>query len=400
MSISHHRSKQFFHRMKRVIFLLCFIVSSISVSPAQGTDTEELPSTLTHYPIVEGLRIPWGIVWGADNWLWITERFGRVSRINPETGEQKILLELKNVAYTLPKTPEFKKRIHNSGLLDIALDPKFLTNRFVYIFYAKHIKDSDYVMALSRFTYSPDTLTGEIVIYDKIPGFSEHDAGRMLFDPKGKLLLTTGDFYKFETPQDDKSPNGKILRINTDGSIPNDNPNPKSYVWAKGFRDPQGLAWGQNGKLYSSDHGPYIGDEINIIEKGGNYGWPDIYAKVDHKTEADFHTKHKTTEPIWYWTPTIAPGGIAYFNNPEYQSFHNSILVAFLKGARIIQLELDRTGTRVIQQSEHLKNEYGRLRSLCVAPDGRIFVTTSNADRKLDGVDVDDKIIVIIPPKD
>lgn len=385
--------------MNKVLLSLCVCILLTCVSKAQDTPGEENLSAITHYPVAEGLRIPWGIVWGPDNWLWITERFGRVSRINPETGEQKMLLHINNVAYTIPNTPEFKTRTHNSGLLDIALDPDFTKNKFVYLVYAKHIRDSDYVLTLSRFTYSPDTLTNEHILYDKIPGFSEHDAGRMLFDQQGKLLLATGDFYRFDTPQDDNSLNGKILRFNRDGTIPNDNPNPKSYVWAKGLRDPQGLAWGQHGILYNSDHGPYIGDEINIITKGGNYGWSDIYGKVDHTTEAEFHLKHNTTEPIWYWTPTIAPGGIAYYKNPHYRLFDNSILVAFLKGARIIQLELDGTGTKVIQQNEYLKNEYGRLRSLCVAPDGRIFVTTSNADKKPDALDVDDKIIVIIPPK-
>lgn len=386
--------------MKSLALFILLLLGAVSLSRAQGdTDADIIGVAITHYPIAEGLRIPWGIVWGPDNWLWVTERYGRVSRINPETGEQITLMILQNVAYTRPKTPEYLKRKHNSGLLDIALDPAFEKNHYIYLLYAKHVRDSSYVLNLSRFTYTPDTLIGEKIIFDKIPGFSEHDAGRLLFDSKGKLFITTGDNYQAQTAQDDKSLNGKLLRINTDGTIPEDNPNPKSYVWAKGFRDPQGIAWGRNGILYNSDHGPFIADEINVVHKLKNYGWPNIEGNINHKHEAVFDDSVHTDEPVWYWTPTLAPGGIAYFMNPDYPGFDNTLLVAFLKGARIIQLEFDKTGQKVIQQREYLKNEYGRLRSLCIAPDGRIFVTTSNADKRLDSHDEDDKIIVIIPPK-
>jgi glucose/arabinose dehydrogenase len=388
--------------MKYFALLIILFLGSIGAREAKTQSInvlDSIPFAITHYPIAEGLRIPWGIVWGPDNWLWVTERYGRVSRINPETGEQITLLRLGNVAYTSPISPEYKKFMHNSGLLDIALDPAFSTNHYVYLLYAKQKKDSSYVLNLSRFTYTPDTLTAEKIIFDKIPGFTEHDAGRLLFDQKGKLFITTGDSYHSETSQDDRSLNGKILRINTDGTIPNDNPNPKSYVWAKGFRDPQGIAWGKNGTLYNSDHGPFIGDKVNILKKGGNYGWPNVEGNINTPQEEAFDDSIHINEPIWYWTPTLAPGGIAYYNNPEYRTFDNSIFVAFLKGARLIQLELDRSGQKVIQQHEYLKNEYGRLRSLCVAPDGRIFVTTSNADRKSNEHDEDDKIIVIIIPK-
>lgn len=386
--------------MKSLVLLILLLLAGAVVSRAQGdSDPEIIELGLTHYDVTDGLRIPWGLVWGPDNWLWVTERYGRVCRVNPETGEQRTLLILKDLAYTSPKTPEYNKRTHNSGLLDIALDPAFEKNHYVYLLYAKHVRDSFYVLNLSRFTYTPDTLKDEKIIFDKIPGFSEHDAGRLLFDPEGKLFITTGDNYHAETSQDDRSLNGKILRINTDGTIPSDNPNPKSYIWAKGFRDPQGIAWGPNGILYNSDHGPFSGDEINIISKEQNYGWPNIEGNINHNHEVAFDDSAHTIEPVWYWTPTLAPGGIAFYKNPDYPAFNNTLLVAFLKGARIIQLEFDKTGQKVIQQREFLKNAYGRLRSLCIAPDGRIFVTTSNADKKLDSHNEDDKIIVIIPPK-
>lgn len=402
MSILQRPLRPFFRstNVRSLALLILFLLTAVDASKAQGdTDAEIIGLAITHYPVAEGLRIPWGIVWGPDNWLWVTERYGRVCRINPETGQQKTLLIIKNLAYTKPKTPEYIKHTHNSGLLDIALDPAFDKNHYVYLLYAKHVRDSSYVLNLSRFTYTPDTLTGEKIIFDKIPGFSEHDGGRLLFDSKGKLFITTGDNYQAEMAQDDRSLNGKLLRINSDGTIPDDNPNPKSYVWAKGFRDPQGIAWGRNGILYNSDHGPFIADEINVINILKNYGWPNIEGNINHKHEAVFDDSAHTDEPVWYWTPTLAPGGIAYYTNPNYPGFHNTLLIAFLKGARIIQLEFDKTGQKVIQQREYLKNEYGRLRSLCVAPDGRIFVTTSNADKRSDLHDEDDKIIVIIPPK-
>jgi glucose/arabinose dehydrogenase len=354
---------------------------------------------LTSYPVAEGLTLPWGMVWGPDNWLWVTERYGRISRIDPESGEQHTLLVLKNVAYGDPKKSPDKATTPNSGLLDIALDPDFPKKPYVYVVYCKAVHDTFCVNCLSRFTYKPDTLTDEKVIFDKVQAFSQHDAGRLLFDKTGKILFTTGDYMEDERAQEDASLNGKILRLNIDGSIPSDNPDPKSYIWAKGFRDPEGLAFGPTGILYNSDHGPESDDEVNIITKGGNYGWPKVRGIISRDSEVAFDKTNNTIEPMWYWTPTLAPGGIAYFHNSKYPFYDNSILVAFLKGARLLQLKLDKTGNRVVQTHTYIEKEFGRLRSLCVAPDGRIFVSTSNADGRLNALGTDDKIIVVLPMK-
>jgi glucose/arabinose dehydrogenase len=368
----------------------------------KDTTTFTLPSLdppLTSYPLVEGLTLPWGIVWGPDNRLWVTERYGRISHIDPENGERHTLLVLKNVAFGDPKKYPDKVITPNSGLLDIALDPDFPTKPYVYVVYCKAVHDTFCVNCLSRFTYKPDTLIDEKVIFDKVQAYSQHDAGRLLFDKTGKILFTTGDYMEDERAQEDTSLNGKILRLNTDGSIPSDNPNPKSYIWAKGFRDPEGLAFGPTGILYNSDHGPDTDDEVNIITKGGNYGWAKIRGIVDKDSELVFDKTHNIIEPIWYWTPTLAPGGIAYFHNSEYPFYDNSIFVAFLKGARLLQLKLDKTGSRVVQTHTYLQKEFGRLRSLCVAPDGRIFAATSNSDGRWSSVGTDDKIITILLPK-
>ncbi len=356
---------------------------------------------LTHYPLIEDLRLPWGMVYGPDNYLWVTERNGRISRIDPQTGDQIVLLVMNNVKWVDPFSEEYKKYWNNSGLMGIALDPAFPKKPYVYVVYTTVVHDSFCSNRLSRFTYKPDTLIDEKILLDSVWGYSEHDGGRLMFDPSGKLLMSTGDhadgaIHTTSLAQDMKSLNGKILRINTDGSIPKDNPSPKSYIWASELRDPQGLALGRNGTIYNSDHGPDFDDEINIITKGGNYGWNNVQGIADSIAEIQYRAIHHTIDPIWYWSPTNAPRGIAYCDTGCLR-FSNSLFVAMLKGTRLIQLKLDKTGTRVVRSQTLLKNEYERLRSVCVAPDEKMYITTSNTDGKVNAKSGTDMIIVLYP---
>ena len=173
--------------------------------------------------------------------------------------------------------------------------------------------------------------------------------------------------------------------MNLDGSIPADNPDPSSPVWSIGHRNAQGLVF-VGDSLFSSEHGPDTDDEINIIRRGGNYGWPDVRGICGAGEEA-FCNANNVVEPIMQWTPTIATCGLDYYNNDLIPQWKNSLLLSTLKDATLFQLRLNSTHSAIDSTAEFFENQFGRLRDLCVAPDGRVFISTSNG--------TDDKIIEI-----
>jgi hypothetical protein len=170
------------------------------------------------------------------------------------------------------------------------------------------------------------------------------------------------------------------LRFNLDGGIPADNPIPGSPIWTWGHRNPQGLLWAPNGIFYSSEHGPTTDDELNIIEKGRNYGWPYVRGYCDSGQEAAFCADSNVKEPIAAWTPTIAPSDIAWYDHPAIPEWRGCILMGMLKDKKLIRFQLDTTGRVVTNQTVYLQNQYGRLRDILVAPDGRVFIATNGEE--------------------
>ncbi|MNY08298.1 Quinoprotein glucose dehydrogenase B precursor [compost metagenome] len=172
-----------------------------------------------------------------------------------------------------------------------------------------------------------------------------------------------------------------MLRINIDGTIPKDNPFAGSLVWSAGHRNPQGLVFTRQGTLFSSEHGDAIGDELNLIKKGGNYGWPHVEGFCDTEKEKAFSKTNPVTEPVKSWTPVIAPAGIAYYGNSSaIAEWKNSILLVTLKTQSLRVLKLNEAGTEVQSERIYLDHEFGRLRGICVSPGGDVYVSTSNRD--------------------
>ena len=170
--------------------------------------------------------------------------------------------------------------------------------------------------------------------------------------------------------------NGKILRINLDGTIPADNPVAGNPYWSFGHRNPQGLVFANN-KLYSAEHGPSNDDEINIIEKGKNYGWPNVEGFCDGG-EQTFCSANNVKEPVKNWTPTAAISGLDYYSSDLIPQWKNSLLVAALKNARIYQMKLDDTFSTITQTNEYFNGDYGRMRDICISPAGKVYICTSN----------------------
>ncbi|MBF9223662.1 PQQ-dependent sugar dehydrogenase [Hymenobacter ruricola] len=345
------------------------------------------PTTVTASALVSNLDVVWELVWGPDNFLWATERYGRISRINPATGQVLPLLTLPDVT-----------AVGESGLLGMALHPQFSTSPYVYVVYnytdAGVLKEK-----VVRYTYSAaaNTLSAPAVLLANITAFNTHSGSRLLILPDLTLLVSTGDASQSSLAQNQAAVNGKILRMNLDGTVPADNPTPNSLVYTSGHRNPQGLVRLPNGRLYSSEHGPNNDDEINKIEAGRNYGWPDVEGFCNLPAEAAFCTANNVREPLYTWTPTIAPSGLAYYDHPAIPGWRGSLLLAALKGQQLLQLPLDAAGTAITSRADYLTGAFGRLRAICVSPDGKVYVGTSNLRGQLGGTPdpTDDRIIVL-----
>lgn len=374
----------------RSIASLLFAVFAISVF-AQSPIGEQ--PVIGSKDIITGLDTPWEILWGSDGYIWLTERYGRISRVNPNTGELHSII-------TIPEVYETSE----SGLMGMALHPHFPDPPYLYCAYTAKSSDSTYGIHIVRYTYAKDTLVDRQILIDplKITGGSIHEGCRLVIDSTDMTLYaTTGDADDIYTnPQADSKYNGKVLRMNLDGSVPKNNPDSTSHVWSKGHRNAQGLAFGPNHLLYETMHGTWEEDEINIIGKDGNYGWPFINGYADFKDEQKFAKDSAAVDPIYTWTPTIAPAGCEYYDHVEFPSLRNSLIVAALKGdgsgnSYVIAAHLDSTGMKVVDTARYLYGQYGRFRDVCIAPDGKIFVSTSNKDTKGFPKDDDDRIVMI-----
>jgi glucose/arabinose dehydrogenase len=367
--------------MKTIVILVSLITLVFKTAVAQ-TDLQ----TKT---IAANLDTPWEILWGPDNFIWFTERSGKVSRVNPATGEVFEIIQIADA-----------REVGEGGLLGMVLDPDFSTNKYFYVAYNFYATGNSYREKIVRYTFNPVTGKADnpLILINSISGANNHNGCRLIISPDKKLIFTTGDAQFTSSSQDIKSLNGKILRINLDGSVPNDNPLAGSLVWTWGHRNPQGLAYSPDGQiLYSSEHGPNNDDEINIIQKGRNYGWPGVEGFCNTPNEITFCNDSNVVEPIFAWTPTLAVAGIDFYNSDLIPEWKNSLLVTSLKASRITQLLLNESGTEVVKTSDFFTGTFGRLRDICISPDGKVFIAVSNRDGRGNPKTDDDKIIEISP---
>lgn len=328
--------------------------------PATGSTAE-----LTDKVLTDKLTFPWEVLWGPDNKLWITERGGKISHVDPETGDVTLIKALSDVVSQ-----------GEGGLLGMVLHPDFATNPEVFVAY-NYNKGGSYTKKVVKFTYSGGTLINPLVLLDDIPAANIHNGTRLAISPDKKLFITSGDAATSSRAQDRNNPAGKIQRINLDGSIPADNPTPGSALWSYGHRNPQGLVF-VGDRLYSSEHGNATDDEINIIQKGRNFGWPNVEGFCNTNEEKAFCTANNVAEPIMAWTPTIAPSGMAYYNNDAIPQWKGSLLLAVLKDSELLQLKLNAAGTGVDEVNTFYKSKYGRMRDVAISPAGKVYIVTSN----------------------
>jgi glucose/arabinose dehydrogenase len=362
--------------MKRIFTLIfsLFILSACEKNKGDENGKILPDAELKTEVLTQSLIFPWEMVYGPDSYIWFTERAGKISRLNPNNGVIALVHTIAEVSSN-----------GEGGLLGMVLHPEFNNNPYVYVIY-DYRNGASYFGKVVRFTFKNGVLADPLVLLDQIPASSNHDGSRLLITPDKKLLITTGDANAAPNAQDKSSLSGKILRINLDGSIPEDNPFPGSRIWSYGHRNPQGLVFA-NEKLYSSEHGPNNDDEINLIRKGKNYGWPNIEGYCNTTTEKAFCALNEVTEPLTVWTPTIAPSGLTYYNSDYLPQWKNSLLMVTLKGTKLVQLKLDESGEKITESKDFFLNQFGRLRAICQSPDGKVYLATSNGS--------DDKIIEV-----
>lgn len=328
--------------------------------------------------VKQNLQHVWEMLWGPDDHIWFTERDGKISKMNPSTGTTVFSATINDVVSS-----------GEGGLLGMALHPDFLSNGLLFVVY-NYNSASGYREKVVRYTFANNAITNPTIIFDNIAASSIHNGSRIrvVNESSGvKIYFTTGDAANSDIAQDVNSKNGKVMRLNADGTVPADNPIAGNPLWSYGHRNPQGLVFANN-KLYESEHGPNIEDEVNIIEKGRNYGWPTVNGPCDG-TEVSFCTANNIKEPIWSsGSGTIAVCGIEYYNNDKIPAWKNSILMTTLRDASLRQLKLSTDGNSVASTSIFFKSEYGRLRDICISPSGNVYLCTSNGGN-------DDKIIEI-----
>lgn len=336
--------------------------------------------------LATNLDTVWDLAWGPDEFIWMTERGGRVSRVNPRTGA---VTEIGQIAVS---------ESGEGGLMGIAFHPDFATEPWVYL--AHTYDDAGLRNRVVRVRYNGTQLQGSPEpIVDDIPGSSIHNGSRLAIGPDGFLYITTGDAADPAIAQNRSALAGKILRVALDGQPANGNPF-GTRIWSYGHRNPQGLAFATNGALYITEHGSSDNDEVNRIESGRNYGWPMVRGRCDGDAgaaEVSFCSANSVAEPLAIWTPTIAPAGLAYYDSNLVPEFKRSLLFATLKGATLYRLALSADGQSVESAHTLFENAFGRLRAVLVAPDGTIYLGTSNRDGRGTPMPTDDRIIRVRP---
>ena len=439
---------------RHVIAMTCamLILAPAFILHAQNPRATHHPGqeTFSSRVVAADLQDPWEMIWGPDEFLWITERSGlRVTRVSPSDGSKQVALVI---------TDGFHSTVQD-GLLGMALHPDLLKGRgrdYIYLAYTYNRNRGAAVtrrLRIRRYTYDAarHSLGAPLDLLDDLPAHDDHGAGRLAIGPDGKLYVTRGDlgsnflanYCNSNRAQDlpDEAAvrardwstyQGKILRLNLDGSIPDDNPviaGVRSHIYALGFRNPQGMSFAPDGHLYVSDHGPSTDDELDVVVAGKNYGWPRVAgyqddqayvyanwsasaptpcrdlkfdnlhppASVPQARESDWHnpdfvpplatffTVPPTYDFAAFGNATVAPAGIDIYSSPAIPGWSRSILLATMTAGVVYRVKLDAAGTRLTEQPVEYFPSANRYRDVAVSPDGRrVYLCTDSFGTTVD----------------
>ena len=360
-----------------VIWFLFAIKAEDSDWDTRIVKTEKVSFQVETY--ADGFEIPWGMAFLPDNRMMVTDRIGDLWIVEKD-GKDKV-----KVSGEIPNV----RSKGQGGMLDVAVHPDFNTNSYIYLSFSDYFGNKSHTSLIRAKLVNNSLVNSQIIFRPEEKFFTKrslHFGSRIIFDDKGFIFFCIGDRGDRDLAQNLDMPNGKIYRIRDDGTVPIDNPfyytkGAIKSIWSYGHRNPQGLAIHPSTRqLWEAEHGPRGGDEVNIILRGHNYGWPVItYGKNYSGTIISKLTHHEgMDQPVFHWTPSIAVCGIAFYEGSQFPEWKNNLLATSLKYERLHRVELD--GMNMVKD-EIIYEAESRVRDVEVGPDGIIYVALEDPGR-------------------
>ena len=366
--------------LRSAVAAVAFALAAHASAQAPRSPTPQtVDGPLAVTEVARGFEHPWGLAFLPDGRMLVTERPGRLVLVEVDGKSRRTLAGVPSV-----------RAGGQGGLLGIALSPKFAQDRLVYLSFSE-AGDGGAGTAVARGRFTGTALENTEVIWRQAPkvGGGNHWGSRLVFARDGTLYVTTGDRYgERERAQDVATTIGKVVRINADGSAPNDNPfagraGARPEIWSYGHRNLQGAALHpETGQLWTVEHGARGGDELNFPRAGRNYGWPVITYGVDYSgfKIGEGTAKDGMEQPVYYWDPVIAPSGAAFYTGSAFPEWRGQLFVGSLRPGALVRLKLD--GGRVVEEARYLPN-VGRVRDVVQGPDGLLYLLTDASDGQL-----------------
>ena len=370
-----------FKILKKCLMIVIWFVFAIKAEDSDWdtriVKTEKVSFQVETY--ADGFEIPWGMAFLPDNRMMVTDRIGDLWIVEKD-GKDKV-----KVSGEIPNV----RSKGQGGMLDVAVHPDFNTNSYIYLSYSDYSENKSHTSLIRAKLVNNSLVNSQIIFRPEEKFFTKrslHFGSRIIFDDKGFIFFCIGDRGDRDLAQNLDMPNGKIYRIRDDGSVPIDNPfyytkGAIKSIWSYGHRNPQGLAIHPSTRqLWEAEHGPRGGDEVNIILRGHNYGWPVItYGKNYSGTIISKLTHHEgMDQPVFHWTPSIAVCGIAFYDGSQFPEWKNNLVATSLKYERLHRVELD--GMNMVKDEIIFEAE-SRVRDVEVGPDGIIYVALEDPGR-------------------
>ena len=370
-----------FKILKKCLMIVIWFVFAIKAEDSDWdtriVKTEKVSFQVETY--ADGFEIPWGMAFLPDNRMMVTDRIGDLWIVEKD-GKDKV-----KVSGEIPNV----RSKGQGGMLDVAVHPDFNTNSYIYLSFSDYSENKSHTSLIRAKLVNNSLVNSQIIFRPEEKFFTKrslHFGSRIIFDDKGFIFFCIGDRGDRDLAQNLDMPNGKIYRIRDDGTVPIDNPfyytkGAIKSIWSYGHRNPQGLAIHPSTRqLWEAEHGPRGGDEVNIILRGHNYGWPVItYGKNYSGTIISKLTHHEgMDQPVFHWTPSIAVCGIAFYEGSQFPEWKNNLLATSLKYERLHRVELD--GMNMVKDEIIFEAE-SRVRDVEVGPDGIIYVALEDPGR-------------------
>ncbi|NNJ91170.1 MAG: PQQ-dependent sugar dehydrogenase [Gammaproteobacteria bacterium] len=362
---------QITRKQKITAILLCLMLAVVSLSHARDFNIRVL---------AQGLNHPWSMAFLPDGSMLVTERSGKLRLLNKAFSADTLIKGLPSI-----------RAMGQGGLLDVAIHPDYRNNGWIYFSYSGPDK-ADFSTEVGRARLQGDTLIDWQTLFKLMPksNSSYHFGSRLVFGRQGDLYITLGDRGDRYRAQKLHDHAGSVIRLHDDGRVPEDNPftaqkEARAEIYSYGHRNLQGAALHPvSGRLWTHEHGPQGGDELNMIQAGANYGWPVISYGEEYGTDTPVgEGTHKPgmQQPLHYWVPSIAPSGMAFYTGDRFPQWKGSLFIGSLKFRLLVRLELD--GDKVIKEERLLKDKLGRIRDVRNGPDGYLYLLTDAANGKL-----------------